>query len=301
MSKATVSGVRATAEATVELRLVFEKVFREKENVGGALGEAAHEVGVPLWTEGDVDADAVALGREAVLEIAANAVEHLKLEGMLVDLVGLDEGAHLVDDRLVVGGDAAEDSFAVVRKGDHALHQVDVVGVDVGLCGERDVGTFLVGSFAEADADSLPEEPVGVGVGAEEIGLQDGTDAAGKLRVQALGHGDGRFGVGGAFHVDPDEGFCLGGVLDHLADDAFGEDWVEVHADLRELDTDVGVQFARFDCIEELVVDGGGSLRLRFSGYALAERVEGGCDAFAVHPITAGKNIVHGHAGDEAA
>ena len=65
--------------------------------------------------------------------------------------------------------------------GDHALHQVDVVGVDVGLRGKSDFGAFLVGSLAEADANSLPQETVGVGVGAEEVGLQDGADAAGKF------------------------------------------------------------------------------------------------------------------------
>src|SRR5258707_3768696 len=140
------------------LPLVLEEVFGEEEDVGGALGEAAHEVGVPLRAEGDVDADAVALGGEAALEIAAYAVEHLELEGVLVDLVLVDEVAHLVDDGLVVGGDAAEDTFAPGRigVGNHALHQVDVVGVDVGFGGERDVGALFVGSLAEANANSLP-------------------------------------------------------------------------------------------------------------------------------------------------
>ena len=93
--------------------LVLEEVFREEEDVGGAFGEAAHEVGVPLRAEGDVDADAVALGGELALEVAADAVEHLELEGVLVDLVLVDEVAHLVDDGFVVGGDAAEDAMPV--------------------------------------------------------------------------------------------------------------------------------------------------------------------------------------------
>ena len=138
--------------------LVLEEVFGEEEHVGGALGEAAHEVWVPLRAEGDVDADAVALGGEAALKVAANAVQHLELEGMLVDFVVVDEGAHLVDDGLVVGGDAAEDAPAVLRivVSDHALHQVDVVCIDVGLGGEGDIGTFFVSSLAETNANSLP-------------------------------------------------------------------------------------------------------------------------------------------------
>src|SRR6266481_10051884 len=94
--------------------LVLEEVFGQEEEVGGAFGEAAHEVGVPLGAEGDVDAHAVAFVGEAALEIAAYAVEHLKLEGMLVDLVLVDEVAHLVDDGLVVGGDATEDDLAML-------------------------------------------------------------------------------------------------------------------------------------------------------------------------------------------
>ena len=101
------------AASTPSRSLVLEEVFGEEEDVGGALGEAAHEVGVPLGAEGDVDADAIAFGGEAALEVAADAVEHLELEGVLVDLVLVDEVAHLVDDGLVVGGDAAEDTFAL--------------------------------------------------------------------------------------------------------------------------------------------------------------------------------------------
>ena len=58
--------------------------------------------------------------------------------------------AQLVHDGFVVGGDAAED-----RTADDALHQLDVVGVDIGLGGEGDFGWFLVGAFAEANANPL--------------------------------------------------------------------------------------------------------------------------------------------------
>src|SRR5271168_1251011 len=91
----------------VEIDLVLEEVLDEEDDVGGALGEATHEVGVPLRTEGNVDADPIALGHQAVLEIAADAVEHLEFEGASVDLVVVDERAHLVDDGFIVGGDAA--------------------------------------------------------------------------------------------------------------------------------------------------------------------------------------------------
>ena len=125
--------------------------------------------------------------------------------------------------------------------------------------------------------------------------------AAGIFCGQALGHGDGGFGVGRALHVDADEGVDRGGVGDHLADDALGEGWVEVHADLREFDADVGVELAGFDGVEELVVDVGGFLRFGFGGDALAEGVEGGGDAFLVDALADGEDFFDRHAGDETA
>src|SRR5215472_4325690 len=127
-----------------------EEVFGEEEDVGGAFGEATHEVGVPLGAEGDVDADAVALRDELALQIAADAVEHLKLEGGFFDTVDFDEVAEVVDDGLVVRSHATEDAA-----GNQLLRNVKIVGIDVGLGGEGDLGGFLVGTFAEADADSL--------------------------------------------------------------------------------------------------------------------------------------------------
>ena len=59
-----------------------------------------------------------------------------------------------------------------------------------------------VGSLAETDANSLLQETLDVAFGAEEIGLEDGADTAGKTGGEALGYGDGGFGVRGVFHVD---------------------------------------------------------------------------------------------------
>ena len=93
----------------------------------------------------------------------------------------------------------------------------------------------------------------------------------------------------------------MGGVLDHLDDDAFGEGGVKVHADLGELDAYVGVQLVCFDGVEKLVVDVCGFLRFGFSGYALAERVECGGDAFVVDAFADSNDLVDRHTGDEPA
>ena len=209
--------------------------------------------------------------------------------------------AELVHDGFVVGGDAAED-----RTGDDALHQLDVVGVDVGLGGEGDLGGFLVGAFAEADADALGEEAFYIIFGAKEVGLEDGADGAGVLLVEALGELEGGLGVLGAFHVDADEAADVGGVGDHVGDDAFGEGGAfggaaDVHADLGELDGDVGAEAAGLDGVEELVVDGGAGFGVGDVEDGFAEGVEGDVDAFGVELGGGGDGLVDGHAGDEAA
>jgi len=114
------------------LSLTLEEVLGEEEDVGGTFCEAAHEVGVPLRTEGNVDADAEALRGELALEVAADAVEHLELEGGFGNVVLGDEAGEFVNDGFVVGGDAAEDGAAKlwVHVADEVLHQLDVVGVD---------------------------------------------------------------------------------------------------------------------------------------------------------------------------
>jgi hypothetical protein len=284
--------------------LTLEEVFGEEEDVGGAFGEAAHEVGVPLRSEGNVDADAEALGGEFALEVAADAVEHLELEGGFGEVVLGDEAGELVDDGFVVGGNAAEDGATQggADVGDEVLHQLDVVGVDSGLFGEGVFGAFFVGAFAEADADALVEKALGVGFGAVEVGLEDGAYAALQVResVDAFGELEGGFGERSAFHVDADEGVSVGGVLDHLGDDLLGERGREVHAHLGELDADVGVEVVGFDGVEELVVDGGGGAGGGLSGDALAEGVERDGDAFAVELLGGEEGLSDGHAGDEA-
>ena len=134
--------------------------------------------------------------------------------------------------------------------------------------------------------------------------MQDCAYGAGVLVVEALGEGEGGLGVLGTLHVDADEAADVGGVGDHVADDALGEGGAgggaaDVHADLGELDADVGAELAGFDGVEELVVDGGAVLGLGDFEDAFAEGVEGDVDAFGVELDGGGDGLVDGHAGDE--
>ena len=51
---------------------------QEEDQVGRPLGEAAHEVAVPLVAEGNVDPQLLALADQPDLLLVADAVEHLQ-------------------------------------------------------------------------------------------------------------------------------------------------------------------------------------------------------------------------------
>src|SRR6185437_9724149 len=133
--------------------LFLHQVFGQEEDVGGALGEAAHEVGVPLGAEWGVDAEVVAFCYERALEVAADSVQHLELEAAFGDGFFLNEAFGGGDHGWVVGGDAVIDSA-----GEQSLGEADVVGVYVGLLWEGHGGRLFVGSFAEAQANALGDE-----------------------------------------------------------------------------------------------------------------------------------------------
>jgi hypothetical protein len=154
--------------------------------------------------------------------------------------------------------------------------------------------------IAQSDADTLREQTLHVGLGAVEVGLEDGAEGAGEPCVEALGHREGALGVGRALHIDADEVVFGRGVGDHLSDDSFRQFIADIHADLGELDADVGVELPGGDLVEEAVVDGGGGFGVGDVGDAFAERVERGGDALGVETRAGGDSLFHRHAGDEA-
>src|SRR5260370_7439290 len=64
-----------------------EEIADEEAEVGGAFGEAAHEVGEPVLAVRDVDADAIAVLDEPALQIGAHSIQHLKFEIVLGHLL----------------------------------------------------------------------------------------------------------------------------------------------------------------------------------------------------------------------
>src|SRR6266436_9107956 len=88
-----------------EWTLVAEEITRQEGDVGGTLGETAHEVGEPVLAVRNVDANAVAILDEPALEVSAHSVQHLKFEIVLGNLLGgsMPDGGR--DHARVVRGD----------------------------------------------------------------------------------------------------------------------------------------------------------------------------------------------------
>jgi len=251
-----------------------QDIFGDKQNICRAFCQAAHEIWIPLGSEGDVDADAPSFFDQALLQIAANAVKHLKLESIAGNVFADGEGFGLVNDGFVVGRQAMEDS--AFHQG---FHEFDVVGVHFGLLLVGDVCGLFVSSLAEADTDAVGEEFVDVRLGAAHVGLDDGADIvciAGDA-VEFMDEVEGALGVGGAFHVDANEvpGRHAGGLGDQSANDVVGHSLVDVEAHVGEFETDVGVQFVGRDLIEEVVVELGAGSGFVGVGDIFAEVVDG--------------------------
>ena len=157
-------------------RLFPQHVFRDEEDVRRALSEAAHEVGVPLAAEGNVNANVVALGNKTALQVAADTEEHLEFEVVSIDAVLCGEALCRGDHLLVVRGEAVV-SVALEQQ----IGQLHVACVDVGFLGECDFRRFLVGAFAQANADAVGDERLDVGLRAIEVRLDDNADVAAQV------------------------------------------------------------------------------------------------------------------------
>ena len=61
------------------------KVLHHKPNICRTLRQPAHEIRIPVLTVWHIDAHIIPVARQLLLQIAANAVKHLKLECILAD------------------------------------------------------------------------------------------------------------------------------------------------------------------------------------------------------------------------
>ncbi len=230
--------------------------------------------------------------------VAADAVEHLEL--VLVELAARAAGEFLAD------GDQAR-----VVGADHrvalALHQdaqgPDVRLVDLVLLLIGDLGGLLVRALHQADAAAGLGEAAGVGLGAEEVGLDD---AAGLREVlpQLLVDREHRVEGGVVLGVERDGRPDRGGGLDDGPDIGEGEFVTAVQRlpEHGQLDGHLGpgAQLQLLEPVDErqVRVAGGGSLL--GGGDVLADDVHRQFETLGGEVLDDRHDLVHRLTGDEA-
>ena len=110
-------------------KLRAEEIAQQEAEVGGALGETAHEVGEPVVAVRNVNAQRGSHPSQAALQVGAYAIEHLKLEIILGDLLGRRPANGLRNHVRIVRGNAV-----VEAAGQQHLHQSNVIGSRRPLC-----------------------------------------------------------------------------------------------------------------------------------------------------------------------
>ena len=121
------------------------------KHVGRALGQAPHQVVIPLAAEGRGGEHLVAAPDQLQLQVRADAVEHLELEAVAADPLTLREVDHPVDDALVVGGHRR-----VPLAPQRQLRQAQVVAVHVLLLRVRHRRRLEVGTLDQPQVTGLP-------------------------------------------------------------------------------------------------------------------------------------------------
>ena len=91
---------------TIRIMALAEEAAQDEQHVRRPLGQASHEVRVPLGAVRHVDPHPVALGHQPALEVAPHAVQHLELEAVRADAALARGGADALDHLRIVGRDA---------------------------------------------------------------------------------------------------------------------------------------------------------------------------------------------------
>src|SRR5260221_1276979 len=274
--------------------LPAEGVAGDEDQIGRALGHATRQVGVPLCAVGNVDAHVVALLRELLLQVAADAVQHLKLEARLGDAMRGGEAARVRDQALVVRGDGGIRAALQQRE-----HQLAVRRVHVGLARVGNRGRFQVRALHQAHACLACDQRLNVLRRAIEHRLDYRAHVV-VVVVQLRDDLEGRLRVVGAFHVYPHEDVELAGTLQHAHEVGARLRRADIQPKRRQLDRDVGISRAGGDTVEDLDVVRGGRARLCAVGDILAEMIERGTDMPAIQLFRDVHGLVERLARDEA-
>src|SRR5260370_15771525 len=139
---------------------------QEDPQIGGPLGQWAHEIGKQVAAIWNINAEAVAVFNELSLQVGWHAIKDLEVKMVLGGFLGGREANGLGDHARIVGG------YSVVKAaGQQHLHQPRVIAIDVFLSRVRHLIGFLVGTFAKANAAAVGQQVLNILFAAVQIGL----------------------------------------------------------------------------------------------------------------------------------
>src|ERR1022692_1975171 len=118
-----------------------QQVTHQEEDIGRPLRKPPHEIGIPRLP--------VSFVNQPLLDIAANAVEHLEFEGIARDLARLHETLGLFDDLLVMRGYSR-----IYACFEQKVHQFDEIAVHLRLALESHRGRLQISAFAQTHANT---------------------------------------------------------------------------------------------------------------------------------------------------
>ena len=261
------------------------------------LAEPAERVGEPLRAERHADPHRVSGVLDDLPEARADAVEHLELVVVRPESEPLHQPAGVVDDPLVVGGDAhpAPGFEQLAEEGQEVVADEFRVGV-----GEF-VG-FEIDALAEAHRGPVGRDLADIREAAAHPRLDHHAEFLRPLGPEPPVEVQRGVDPGAVLHVHPDEDAApAAGVLQQAHHQPAAEVGVEGDPQLGGLHMDVGGQRGALDFVQDFPIDAGGLFRFFRGGHELAQLAEGQPVALPGQALAGGDEVGDRGAGDVGA
>src|SRR5882724_8576429 len=142
-------------------------ISQNEPHISGTLGQAPHEIGVPVSAVGHIDPHAVTVSYQLLLQVAPYAVQHLKLKFVRRN-VSLRRKLNGRRNHVLI---VSRDAVIYTRAQEH-LSELDVVRIDVGFLRERDRRRLFVRALTQSNPGAELQQFLSVLLAAKQISLK---------------------------------------------------------------------------------------------------------------------------------
>ena len=184
-----------------------------------------------------VDSHAVTIARQLLLQITADAVEHLKLECIFADPLALGKLNRGIDHLRIMGGDAV-----IGAAPQQQLHHPHIVVIDIFLVGISDRSRLVVSAFTQPYAGGKVQKLARILHRSIQIRLKNNPDIIqSKLRSHSFENIESGLCYVRSFHIDADKVAAPGSIFHHLTCIAKGQFGIDFQTELRQLDRNIRI------------------------------------------------------------